>query len=107
MPDEVTVAPGAETSEKKVTGWTGLVAKIIAVLGILGTVASLVASLFGVDATVGIIAGTVVTVSSELVDMFVALGYNKGRAVVKAAASNAIAKIAAAAASPKASNPAP
>ena len=92
---EVPVAPGSETTEYKEAKETGFIGKLMVVLGMLVTFGGSVAQILGVDSKAGIIAGAVVVIAGALVKMFSGLGYTKARAIVKASAAAAVAKVAA------------
>jgi len=100
---EVKVTPGVETSEHAVVQKTASVAKLMTILGLIVTFGGSIVQALGVDSKVGIIAGAVVAIAGVLIEMLNGLGYAKSRAIVKASAAAAVAKIAT---SPKDSTPA-
>jgi hypothetical protein len=80
------VKPGEQTTEHQETKRAKWVAWVLMVLG---AVIAIGGQLVGIDGDVGVIAGCVVTCAGAVQETLVTLGYQRTRADVKKAASDA------------------
>ena len=88
MPEE-NVKSGKETTEYKTTVAGIVVSVIQSICGMVLAVAPSISDSVGADTKYGLIAGAAVAIAGGIQTMMLALGYTKGRAETKAAASMA------------------